>query len=640
METNSRVPHCPFPDKAAVIANTPDPASREMLEHLAQAGIPTVFDRFDGQKPHCGFGLAGNCCRICNMGPCRVTEAKKGACGADRDVVVARNLLRWVAAGVASHGARGREVILALREAAAGRIPFTIRGVDKVKAVAKAFSVYTEEKSVAAMAGEIADILLEDLSRAVPGLHRTIAAMAPPERVKVWSELDILPIGSYHEVFEALHRTGTGTDGDTDNLLKQVLRCGLAFAWNSVVGPSVAMDCLFGPPRRQRIKAGFGSIREDHVNIALHGHSPVLPAAVVDASRNPDLAAAAKQAGAAGIRLYGICCSGLSALYRFGEVHPLANAIGAELAMGTGALDAWVVDMQDVYPGISEVAACFHTKIVTTSDSCRLPGAVHMGLDHTHSNLGQADEIAERIVRLAIGQFSQRRGRNVFIPKVAIDADVGFSVENIAETFGGLPKLGDWLRDGAIRGIVNLVGCNNPKVLYERTITDFADALLANDILILTNGCASFPLLKLGYCRPEALEKAGPGLRRVLGPQALPPAWHMGECLDNARASALFRSLADIAGQPIKHMPFAFASPEWSNEKGVGAALGFRLMGVNSYHCVPAPVAGSEKVSRFFAEDTRALLGAVMVVEPEPDKLAAVLLADLQERRRDLGWNT
>jgi carbon-monoxide dehydrogenase catalytic subunit len=395
----------PFPDKNEVMGKTPDPGTRAMLEHLQQAGIETAFDRFDAQKPHCGFGLQGTCCRICNMGPCRVTAQKKGVCGADRDVVVARNLLRWVAAGVASHGARGREVLLALKQAATGRLPLSIRGANKVRAVAKAFGVYAEDKTVEAMAEEIADILLEDLFRTVPGVHRTIAAMAPPERVGVWSGLDILPVGSYHEVFEALHRTGTGTDGDADNLLRQVLRCGLAFAWNSVVGPAIAMDCLYGPPQRQRIKAGFGSIRENYVNIALHGHSPVLPAAIVTASRNPELVEAARQAGAEGIRLYGICCSGLSALYRFGEVHPLANALGAELVMGTGALDVWVADLQDIYPGISEVAACFHTKIVTTSDSGRLPGAIHWGFDHTHSNLDEAEEIAHRIVRLAIAQY-------------------------------------------------------------------------------------------------------------------------------------------------------------------------------------------------------------------------------------------
>jgi carbon-monoxide dehydrogenase catalytic subunit len=41
------------------------------------------------------------------MGPCKVkTRSTRGVCGADADLIVARNILRWVAAGVASHGAR------------------------------------------------------------------------------------------------------------------------------------------------------------------------------------------------------------------------------------------------------------------------------------------------------------------------------------------------------------------------------------------------------------------------------------------------------------------------------------------------------------------------------------------------------
>lgn len=232
--------------------------------------------------------------------------------------------------------------------------------------------------------------------------------MAPGERIKVWTELDILPISSYHEVFESLHRTSTGTDGDWEILMKQFLRCGLAFAWNSVVGATTAADCLYGLPQRSTISTNFGSLEENYVNVAIHGHSPVLPAAIVQAAADPELGALAKTAGAEGLRLYGICCSGLSALYRFGNVHPLSNALGAELVMGTGALDAWVVDVQDVYPSLTQVAECFHTKIITTNDSCRLPGAVHLAFDHHHSNMAEAGSLAKQIIRLAIENPANR----------------------------------------------------------------------------------------------------------------------------------------------------------------------------------------------------------------------------------------
>lgn len=624
-----------FPSKADVIAHTPDPAVRQMLVYMDKAGIETVFDRFDAQKAQCAFGLEGTCCRICNMGPCSVNaKTPRGVCGADADVIVARNILRWIAAGVASHGARGREVLLALKAAAEGRFDQPIKGADKARAVAKSLGLATEGKTVEQLAGEVADVLLEDFARAVPGAHRTLAAMAPPERVALWRELDILPIGAYHEVFEALHRTGTGTDGDWRNLMQQLLRCGLAFAWTSVLGSSIGMDILYGPPRRDRIEANLGTLDPDYVNIAIHGHSPVMPMAMVEAADEPELAQAAREAGAKGIRFFGICCSGLSSLYRHGGVSPLANAMGAELALGTGSLDLWVADVQDVYPSIMDVAKCFNTLVVTTSDSCRLPGAEHIGFDHHHATLPQAREFARRIVGLAIKRHPLRLAANTYIPPQKMEAEIGFAVENIAPACGGLGGLLERVRGGQIRGIVNLVGCNNPKVLYEKAICDVADALLANDVLILTNGCASFPLLKLGYCSEGARAKAGAGLRAVLEEFKLPPVLHMGECLDNARASGLFRALADLAQQPIRHMPFAFASPEWSNEKGVGASLGFRLMGISSFHCVAPPIGGSAAVSRWFYEETEALLGARMVVERDPPQLAQRIVDDLQQRRR------
>jgi anaerobic carbon-monoxide dehydrogenase catalytic subunit len=628
-----------FPSKAEVIERTPDPAVREMLRHMELAGIDTPFDRFDAQKPHCGFGLEGTCCKNCHMGPCRITpKSPKGVCGADAHLIVARNILRWTAAGVAAHGARGREVMLALKGAAEGSLEIPILGPEKVIATAKSFGIFDEAKSVEQLAGEISMILLEDLCRTLPGPYKTLEALAPPERIKVWKDLDILPIGAYHEVFEALHRTTTGTDGDWRNVMNQVLRCGLAFAWSSVVGSAIAMDCLYGLPKRSRISTNLGAITLESVNIAVHGHSPVLVAAIVKAARSEALIEEARAAGASTIRLYGICCSGHSALAKFGDITPLANAAGAELTLATGALDLWVADVQDVFPGIMDVAACFHTRVVTTSDSARLPGAEHLAFDHHHSNLDQADQLAKRIVRRGIEAYGGRQAGKVYVPKARMDAEVGFSVENIVATFGGVEVLLEHLKSGRIRGVVNLVGCNNPKVVYEEAIVKVAEELIAHDVLAFTNGCAAFALLKLGFCLPEGLEGAGPGLNSALLPHALPPVWHMGECLDNARASAFFRTISAASGEALPRLPIAFSSPEWSNEKGIGAALGFRLLGVNSYHCITPPVGGSDRVSDFFYQGTRELLGSVMVVDQDPVQLAHRIIADFDERRRDLGW--
>lgn len=626
-----------FSNKEKVLEQTPDPAVREMLLHMQEMGVETVFDRFDRQQPQCSFGIAGVCCKNCYMGPCRITKkCPRGVCGADADIIVARNLLRALAAGAAAHGARGRESMLALKRAGEGALDLPIEGEQKIRAVSEIYGLQTQGKTIRELAVEVADILLEDLSRTVPDPHRTLAAFAPKERQEVWAALDILPISVYHEVFESLHRTSTGTDGDWRNLMKQFLRTGVAFAWTSCLGSSIAMDSLYGLPQRSRSKMNLGALKKGFVNIAVHGHSPLLVSEIVRTGQSEKYQKKAKEAGAEGIQFYGICCSGLSAMYRYGGVIPLSNAVGSELVLGTGALDLWVADVQDVFPSIMDVAKCFKTTVVTTSDSARLPGAEHYAFDHHHSNLHEIHDLAVKIVERGIESFQDRREVPVFIPKYEVEAETGFSAEFAAEHFGGLEAIADAMREGKILGIVNLVGCSNPRLVYEKAVAETAEILLKNNILIMTNGCASFPLMKLGYCSVKALEQTGEKLRGFL--RDVPPVWQMGECLDNARASALFAGVAAKSGHAIKELPYAFISPEWSNEKGLCAALAFRLLGMNSYHSVYAPTQGSEKVTEFMAHGTKELLGSEMVVDVDHIALAERIVRDLKEKRRTLGW--
>jgi carbon-monoxide dehydrogenase catalytic subunit len=567
------------------------------------------------------------------MGPCRITgKSPRGACGAGADLIVARNLLRMIAAGAAGHGARGREVMLALKAAAQGSLEMPLASPEKIRGSARKLGIAEEGRGLNEVASDLADALLEDLSRTAPGPHRTLSAFAPPERVELWRKLDLLPISAYHEVFEAFHRTTTGTDGDWRNVMRQFYRCGLAFAWSSVLGSSIAMDLLLGLPARRTVKVNLGALNPRFVNVAVHGHSPVLVSEIVRQGRSEEMAALARAGGAEGIGFYGICCSGLSAMYRYGGVVPLSNAAGAELVLATGALDLWVADVQDVFPSIMDVAKCFSTVVVTTSDSARLPGAEHHGYDHHHSNLGQTPELAREILLRAIESFKARRRIPRRVPPREVEGEIGFSVENLGAE--GIESLAEALSQGRVLGVANLVGCSNPRVVYERSVVDLCRVLIENDVLVLTNGCASFALLKMGFCRGGAKSLAGRGLKSFLGSR--PPVWHMGECLDNARASALFRALADSRRRDIKDMPSAFASPEWSNEKGLAAAAAFRLLGVSSYHSVYAPVQASKAVTRHLAEETRDLFGSTMSVDLDPVRLAAKIIDDMRAARK--GW--
>jgi carbon-monoxide dehydrogenase catalytic subunit len=628
-----------FPSKQDVMEQTPDPAVKEMLLRAEQLGIDTAFDRFDKQKPQCSFGLAGICCKICNMGPCKITpKSPRGVCGADADLIVARNLLRSAAAGAAQHGMHAREVMLALKWAAEGKLDVPIMGEQKIRTMAKAFGIPTKRRQLKHIASDLADALLEDMSRTVPDEYKTIAACAPAERQAVWKELDILPISAYHEVFEAYHKSGCATDGDWKSIMQQFLRCGLAFTFSGVVGASIATDCLFGVGDRVTSKVNIGALKKGYVNIAVHGHLPLLVSEIVKVGKEEKFIELARSKGAKGIRFYGICCSGLAAMYRYSGVIPLSNAVSAELVLGTGALDLWVADVQDVFPSIMEVAKCFQTTVVTTSESARLPGAERYEYDHRHSNIGETRALAEKIVLRAIESFEQRQGIPVYIPPYEVEAEVGFSVEYVHKRFGSMQPLAEALKSGKILGIVNMVGCNNPKVLYEKAIVDVTDVLLKNNVLVLSNGCASFPLMKLGYCNVSALDKTGESLREFLSPD-LPPVWHVGECIDNTRSSGIFAGIAGALNQKIYELPFAFSSPEWGNEKSIDASLGFRLMGVSSYHCVEAQIYGSQNVIEFMKHGTKELLGSTMNVDTDPVALGNKIVEDIKAKRKALGWD-
>ena len=269
--------------------------------------------------------------------------------------------------------------------------------------------------------------------------------------------------------------------------MKQFLRCGLAFTFSGVVGTSIATDALLGVGDRVTAKTNIGALKKGYVNIAVHGHLPVLVREIVKTGYSEAFQKLAEEKGAKGIQFYGICCSGLSAMYRYAGVIPLSNAVSAELVLGTGALDLWVADVQEVYPSIMDVARCYKTVVVTTSDSARLPGAEHIGYDHHHSNIEETRKIAEKIVTRAIESFEQRKGMPVFIPPYEVEAEVGFSVEYVHKHFGSMKPLAEALVRGDILGIVNMVGCNNPKVLYEKAILDVADVLLKNNVVMLIN---------------------------------------------------------------------------------------------------------------------------------------------------------
>ena len=141
-------------------------------------------------------------------------------------------------------------------------------------------------------------------------------------------------------------------------------------------------------------------------------------------------------------------------------------------------------------------------------------------------------------------------------------------------------------------------------------------------------------------CNMEAVDtKCGDGLKAFLKEHNMPPVWHVGECVDNTRSTGILVGACSLLGKALREMPYAQSSPEWANEKGVGAALAFRLLGLNSYHCVEPQAFGSENVMRFLKEDTGKMGLGVMVVNTDPQVLGNRIVSDFEEKRKALGWD-
>lgn len=641
-----------MPDKNDVKRLTPNQATREMMERLETEGIETSFDRYVRQQPQCQFGLRGLCCQRCLWGPCRVGGPKnlKGICGADMNLVVMGNLLRGLAAGCAAHGQHAREVIETAILTAEGKTRYSIMGEERVRDLARRFGLKIEGRPLNELAGEVAQILLEDLSRVQDVEMRTLLAFAPEERIETWRKLDIMPRSAMYEAFEALHKTTLGGDSDWQDLARHELRTALAYCWSTLFGSSLATEMLFGIPTPQVAEVNFGILKEDQVNILVHGHSPPMVEKVLEKIESPEIRELAESYGAKGIQVAGMCCTGLELLARYG-VPSAANILGQELIVGTGAVDAIVVDMQCVLPGLKNIADCFGTEIITTSQSNRVAGATHLPFDPL-----RADDIALQIARTAVNAYGWRDRSKISIPKVKSQAMAGFSLEAILEKFGGRRKLFELLKSGRIRGIVTVVGCNTTKVPYESSHVTIARQLIEHDILVTTTGCSSHALLNAGLCAPQAAELAGEGLKQVCLEKGIPPVLAVGACVDNTRTIRLFLELAEESGLPLPRLPLCFSGPEPGNEKTLGQAVTFLTLGISVHQGFPGPipvpipmpaanarhlddyVRGGNEVADFFAEKLLDLLGARVFSEPYPELAAKTIQMHIHRQRLSLKW--
>ena len=609
--------------------------AQAMLRRAREEGIETVWDRLAAQEPQCGYCAMGLSCRNCAMGPCRVDPfgegPQKGVCGANADTIVARNLGRSIAAGASAHSDHGRDILEVFEQTARGTTTgYHITDEAKLKALAKEYDVSVDSRPVADVARDLADAMLEDFGTRKGRLG--FLGRVPPKRAELWKKLGVTPRGIDRENVEMLHRTHMGVDNEYVNILLHGLRTSLSDGWGGSMIATELSDVMFGTPKPIMSQVNLGALKASHVNIALHGHNPLLSDVIVQAASDPELVKLAKKQGAAGINLVGLCCTGNELLMRKGV--PMAgNHLIQELVIMTGALEAMVVDYQCIMPSVTDVAKCFHTQVISTADKAKFPGATHMSFDPRRGL-----EIAKDIVRKAVEAFPNRVPERVRIPVEPVPMMAGFSVESILAALGGTPEpLVNAVKEGKIRGAVGVVGCNNPKIPQDEGHVTLTRRLIENDILVLVTGCAAIANGKAGQMVPEAAEMAGPGLKGVAKALGIPPVLHLGSCVDNTRILVLAAALANYLGVDIDQLPLAGAAPEWYSEKAVAIGTYVVASGIYTVLGVQPPIFGSKNVVNLLADGLEGVVGAKFAVEPDPEKAAILIRRHIEAKRKALG---
>ena len=618
-------------------------ATNSLLENAQKVGADTWQQRVKNQTPHCGFGESGTCCRICSMGPCRITKkAPRGICGCDVHGIVGRNYLRFTAGGSATHSDHGREIMHTLHQTKEGG-NYQIKDPEKLIRIAKEWGVETEGKDIYDLAHEMAEIGLLEYGKPF-GVQRFLKR-APQHTQDLWKAAEIEPRAIDREVSTAMHMTHMGCSSLPEALIRQSLRAGLSDGWGGSMMGTEFSDVMFGTPKPVDTTANIGVMEKDNVNIVVHGHDPSLSEMIVYYANDPEMIAYAKSLGAKGITVSGVCCTSNEVAMRHGI--PMAgNFLNQENVVLTGACEAIVVDVQCIFPALGPLSKCFHTKFVTTSPIARMPDS-----EFIRFNAETAGENAKAIVKMAVENFKNRKPELVNIPNQKQNARVGYSVEAIVKVldgvansqvdeFGTTKPLLECVTSGVLRGAVAMVGCNNPKVRPDSAHIGLMKKLLENDIILIVSGCSAQAAAKAGLMDPvKAKEYCGDGLKRVCELAGIPPVLHMGSCVDISRMLILAAELSKDSGIPISQLPVVGCAPEWMSEKAVSIGNYVVATGIETFLGVDPYTKGSEEVANLLQGEhgIKDWVEARFVVDTDIDSLCDKMIACIEAKRDALG---
>ena len=618
-------------------------ATNSLLETAQKVGADTWQQRVKNQTPHCGFGESGTCCRICSMGPCRITKkAPRGICGCDVHGIVGRNFLMFTAGGAATHSDHGREICHTLYQTKPDG-NYTVKDPEKLIRIAKEWGVETEGKDIYDLAHEIAEMALLEYGK--PFGTQRFLKRAPEHTQKLWHDAEIEPRAIDREVSQSLHMSHMGCSSLPEALVRQALRAGLSDGWGGSMAGTEFSDVLFGTPKPIDTEANIGVMEKDNVNIVVHGHDPSLSEMIVYYANDPEMIAYAKSMGAKGITVSGVCCTSNEVAMRHGI--PMAgNYLNQENVVLTGACEAIVVDVQCIFPALGPLSKCFHTKFITTSPIARIPDS-----EFIRFSSATAGDNAKAIVKMAIENFKNRKPELVNIPNLKQKARVGYSVEAIVKVldgvansqvdeFGTTKPLLECVTSGVLRGAVAMVGCNNPKVRPDSAHIGLMKKMLENDIIVITTGCAAQAAAKAGLMDPEkAKEYCGAGLKRVCELAGIPPVLHMGSCVDISRMMILAAELSKDSGIPISQLPVVGCAPEWMSEKAVSIGNYVVATGIETFLGVDPYVKGSTEICELLTGEhgVKDWVEAKYVVDTDIDSLGDKMIECIEAKRAALG---
>jgi carbon-monoxide dehydrogenase catalytic subunit len=614
-------------------------ATIQMLEKAKRDGVETAWDRAVNMKA-CPIGADSACCKHCAMGPCRLNAkdpyGKVGVCGATIDTIMSRNFARMVAAGGAAHTDHGMSMLDLFREVVNGNIQdYKIKDTVKLEEVARSIGIETEGREMM----DIAKDLYKELERTYTQVEGEIpfAQRVPEKTLETWRKHGIVPRGAMREIMEIMHRSHMGVDQDYTNLIKQCSRTALADGWGGSMVATEISDILFGTPSPISIEVNMGVLKEDYVNIIVHGHEPNLFESMIESCNEESLIEEAKKAGAKGINLAGMCCSGAEVLVRHGIPHA-GNFMSTEAVLVTGAVDAMCVDVQCIKQGLAKVADCYGTPLITTNPRCHIEGAVHIEFQE-HAPKDCTDEVVIK----AISRFKNRKAK-VEIPQIRNIGVHGFSHEYIKYMLGGTFRasyrpLNDNIINGRIRGVAGVVGCTNPRVKQDWVHVELVKELIKNDVLVVQTGCSQVALAKAGLTTPEAAVMAGPGLREVCETVGMPPVLGIGSCVDNSRILIACAEMVKEGGlgDSMADLPVAGAAPEWMSEKAICIGQYFVASGVFTVFGVTFPIVEGTKWHELLFDGLEKQGFGKWGFTPDPYEMARMMIDHIDKKRKALG---